>query len=292
VEPIEVLVLRDDVVEARHRVHAVAVVGGEVVEAAGDPELVSYLRSSAKPIQALPLVRARPELDDEEIAIACASHLARPEQIAAVRRLLANAPADEAELECGPDPTPIEHNCSGNHAGMLALCRERGWVSAGYRLEGHPCQEAMRAEVAAAAEVELGSMASAVDGCGVVTFALPLWRAAHAFARLHGLEGGARVVRAMQTYPEMLRGPVAADAILIRAVPGWVGKGGAEGLFCASSDKGLGVALKVEDGQFRAIRPALAAFLERLGVVTGELGTVTVETSLGEIVGRVMAPQT
>ncbi len=145
---------RGDVVEARHCVHAVAVRDGRIVESAGDPHLVTYLRSSAKPVQVLPLVRVRPDLDDEEIAIACASHLARPEQLAAVRRLLADAPADESELEIGPAPTPFEHNCSGKHAGMLALCRARGWASAGYRLAGHPCQQEMTAEVAAAAEVD------------------------------------------------------------------------------------------------------------------------------------------
>jgi len=92
-----------------------------------------------------------------------------------------------------------------------------------------------------------------------------------------------------QAHPELLRGPVAADAVLIRAIAGWVAKGGAEGLFCACSPDGLGVALKVEDGAFRAIRPALAAFLRTLGVETGELGIVTVDNSRGEVVGEVMA---
>ena len=151
---LEVVVTRGDVIEARHRAHAVATQDGATVLEAGDASLVTFFRSSAKPIQALPLVRARPDLGDEEIAIACASHLARPEQLAAVRRLLAAAPADESELETGPEPTPLEHNCSGKHAGFLALCRARGWPSAGYRLPEHPCQREMLAEVAAAAEVE------------------------------------------------------------------------------------------------------------------------------------------
>lgn len=288
-DPISVVVTRGGVVEATHRVHAVAVRDGAVVAAAGDAHMLTFLRSSAKPFQALPLVRARPDLDDGEIAIACASHLARPEQLEAVRRLLAAAPAAEDELETGPEPSPIEHNCSGKHAGFLALCRVRGWDSAGYRLPGHPLQQAMLAEVAAAAEVEGGSLPTATDGCGVVTFALPLDRCAHMFARLPALDGGQRVVGAMRGHPELLRGPVAADAALIGAIDGWVAKGGAEGLFCACSPDGLGVALKVEDGAFRAVRPALAAFLRTLGVETGELGIVTVDNSHGEVVGEVMA---
>jgi L-asparaginase II len=276
---------RGGVVEARHHVHAAAVVGGELVLAAGDTALVTYLRSSAKPIQALPLVRARPELDDELVAIACASHLARPEQVAAVERLLALAPAAVDELECGPEPTPLEHNCSGKHAGFLALCRARGWPSRGYRLAGHPCQQAMLAEVAAAAGLEPDAVPTAIDGCGVLTFALELRRAAAMFGRLPSLEGGTRVAAAMRARPEMLRGPVAADALLIRALPGWVAKGGAEGLFCACSPEGLGLALKVEDGAFRAVLPALAEVLRRLGHDTGELPETPVETSRGERVG-------
>ena len=145
-EPIVVEVTRGSVVEARHVVHAVALRDGRTELSAGDPGLVTFLRSSAKPIQALPAVRARPDLDGEEIALMCASHLAAPEQLAVVRRLLADAPAREDELECGVDETRIEHNCSGKHAGLLALCRAEGWPSAGYRLEGHPCQDAMLAK--------------------------------------------------------------------------------------------------------------------------------------------------
>ena len=284
-DPISVLISRGDVVEARHRVHAVVVQGAELVFAAGDPELQTFLRSSAKPVQALPLVRARPDLDDELVAIACASHLARPEQVAAVRRLLAEAPAAEEELECGPEPTRLAHNCSGKHAGFLALCRARGWGSEGYRLAGHPCQQAMLAEVATAAGIDPAAVPIGVDGCGVVTFALTLRRAASMFGRLPSLDGGATIVRAMRAHPEMLRGPVAADALLIRALDGWVAKGGAEGLFCACSVDGIGVALKVEDGAFRAILPALIDVLRRLGLDPSELGETPLESSRGERVG-------
>jgi L-asparaginase II len=284
-EPCLVEATRGDVVEARHRVHAVAVVDGRIVERAGDPGLVAYLRSAAKPLQALPLVRARPDLGDDEVAIACASHLARADQLAAVRRLLAAAPAAEEELETGPEPTPLEHNCSGKHAGFLALCRARGWESRGYRLPGHPCQQEMLREVAAAAEVDPAAIATAADGCGVVTFALPLERMAHAFARLPRLEGGPRVIAAMRAHPDLIRGPLAADGLLMRLLPGWAAKGGAEGVLCACSPDGLGLALKVEDGAMRAIRPALAEVLRRLGHDPGELAVAPVENSRGERVG-------
>jgi L-asparaginase II len=289
VQPIVVEVTRGDVVEARHLAHAVAVSGGEVVGRAGDPRLVTYFRSSAKPIQALPVVRARPDLDDAEIAIACASHLARPEQLEPVRSLLAKAAATEDDLECGPEPTKLEHNCSGKHAGLILLCRTRGWPVEGYRLPEHPCQRALLAEVAAAAEVEPESMPTAADGCGIVTFALPLERMAHAFSRLAGLDGGARVISAMQAYPDLIRGPLGADSVLMRTVPGRVAKGGAEGLLCAAGPDGLGVALKVEDGATRAVRTALAAFLATLGIDAPGLGDVPVRNSRGEVVGELRA---
>lgn len=284
VRAIVVEVTRGDVVEARHVVHAVVVRAG-VELAAGDPGLVAFLRSSAKPFQALPVVRARPDLDDEQVALLCASHLATPAQLAVVRRILADAPATEDDLRCGPDPTPIEHTCSGKHAGFLALCRAEGWAVEDYRLAAHPCQQAMLREIAGAAQVAPGSLASGVDGCGIPTFALTLERAARAFARLSSLDGGDRVVRAMRTCPELLRGPVAADALLIRELDGWVAKGGAEGLFCVASPDGLGLALKVVDGAFRAVLPALAHVLEMIGVDPGGLGHVDVRNSLDEPVG-------
>ncbi len=286
-EAILVEVTRGDVVEAVHRVHAVALRDGRIVEQAGDPERVTYFRSSAKPLQALPLVRARPDLDDAQIAIACASHHAGPEQLAAVRALLAAAPAVEDDLETGPDPTPVEHNCSGKHAGFLAVCRARGFETHGYRLPDHPLQREIRAEIAAAAGVEAAQLATGVDGCGVPTFALPLHRCARAFGTLPSLEGGHRIVAAMQAHPELLGGPIAADTQLIRTRPGWVGKGGAEGLFCACDDAGLALALKVEDGSFRAILPALSLFLELLGLAPLDPAVVTVENSRGEPVGVV-----
>ncbi|HKY13087.1 MAG TPA: asparaginase [Gaiellaceae bacterium] len=291
-EPITVAVRRGETVESRHRVHAVAVQDGTVIAEAGEGSLVTFMRSAAKPIQALPLTRALPELSEEELAIACASHLARPEQLAAVRSLLARAPAGEDELECGAvgdPPAPVNHNCSGKHAGMLALCRAHGWDSRGYRLPDHPCQRAMLAEVARASDLAEDELETGIDGCGVVTFALPLERMALAFARLERLDGGDRVAAAMRAHPALIRGPDSVDTNVMRAHEGWVAKGGAEGLMCAAGPRGLGVALKIEDGNGRAIGPAVAAFLARLGYPVEKLERASVENGLGEVVGEIRA---
>lgn len=291
--PLEVVVRRGTVVEAVHRVHAVALRDGEIVAQAGDPGLVSFLRSSSKPIQALPLARARDDLDDREIAIACASHRAEPEQLDAVRRLLTDAPAKERELECGLQegrpPDPLHHNCSGKHAGMLALCRARGWRSEGYRYAAHRVQRAMGAAHGEAAGVHEDSMPTAVDGCGVVTFALSLERTALSFARLGALPGGERVANAMRAHPAMIGGDGQADTELMRALPGWIAKGGAEGLMCAAGD-GLGVAVKVEDGTHRPMRPALHVVFGLLGLELPEdFARVPVLNAHGEVVGEIVS---
>ena len=284
VDAIRVAVSRGDVIEAVHVVHAAAVRDGALVEAAGDPGLVTLFRSSAKPLQALPLARARDDLDDRDLAIASASHVATPDQLDAVRALLAKAPATVDDLECGGG---LEHNCSGKHAGMLALCRARGWPIEDYRLLAHPAQQGCLAEVAAAAEVDPAGIPVAVDGCGVPTFALTLERMANAFARLESLEAGARVAAAMRGQLDLVRGPIAADTRLMRALPGWTAKGGAEGLVCASGPGGLGVALKCVDGAYRPLVQALDSFLAALGVEVPGTSPEPVLNSRGEIVGQV-----
>jgi L-asparaginase II len=286
-EPIVVEVFRNSVVEARHRVHAVAVRGGEIVASAGDPQLVCFMRSSSKPFQALPLVRARDDLAEDEIAIACASHHDTADQVEAARKLLAHAEATEDDLELGLQegrpPQKIHHNCSGKHAGMLALCRAHGWPTEGYRLPDHPVQQACRAAHVEAAEVE--PLAAGTDHCGVVTFALPLERMAHAYARLDSLPGGDRIAAAMRARPDLVGGPDGVDFLLMRDAPGWLAKVGAEGLLCAVGPDGLGVAIKSEDGASRPHAPALAAFLGRLGVPVETLAEVPVTSSRGEAVG-------
>ena len=290
-DPLSVIVRRGGVVEARHRVHAVAVQAGAVIADAGDPGLTCLMRSSSKPLQAIPLARARADVDDRDLAIASASHLADPAQLDAVRGLLAKAPAYEDELECGADGSPprkLHHNCSGKHAGMLALCRAHGWRSDGYRLEGHRVQRAMQAVHAEAAEVAEDELDTAVDGCGVVTFGLPLQRMAYAFSRLEELERGGRVAAAMRAHPDLIRGPRATDTRVMKALPGWIAKGGAEGLLCAAGE-GVGVALKCEDGAGRALGPAAHAFFAFLERDLGDLAVLPLENSRGERVGEILS---
>jgi L-asparaginase II len=291
VEPIVVEVVRNGVVEARHRVHAVAVRDGAVVAEMGDATLAYFMRSSSKPLQALPLVRARDDLTTQDIAIACASHRATPEQIRAVEALLARAPAAEDDLECGLQegrpPRKLFHNCSGKHAGMLALCRANDWPTTGYRLPDHPVQQAARAAHAEAADVAPDEMPTATDGCGVVTFALPLERMAHAYARLPALPQGRDVADAMRANPQLVGGPDGVDERLMRESDTWFAKGGAEGLLCAgTTTTNIGIALKAEDGASRPLGPALAHLLAALGSPLPDLAVAPVTNSRGEVVGE------
>jgi L-asparaginase len=288
VDAIAVRVRRAGLVEALHRVHAVAVEDGRIVESAGDPGLVTFYRSSSKPLQALALARERDDITEVELAIACASHRAEPPQLEAARSLLERAPATEADLELGPQegrgPSLLSHNCSGKHAGFLAVCRARGWPIEGYRLAEHPLQQLLLSEIAGAAGLGEHEVAVGVDGCGVPTFGMSLERMAQTFSHLARLEGGGRIVSAMTAHPELIgyeRG--ATDTDLMRLRPGWVAKGGAEGLICVATSEGTGVALKVEDGSMRALRPALASFL---GLDDG-FGEVPLLNTRGERVGEI-----
>jgi L-asparaginase len=288
VDPIAVTVRRGGLAEAVHRVHAVVVEDGRIAQSAGDAGLVTFYRSSSKPLQALPLARERADVGEVELAIACASHRAEPPQLEAARSLLGRAPATEVDLELGPQegrgPSLLSHNCSGKHAGFLAVCRARGWPLEGYRLAEHPLQQLLLREIAAAAELDEDEVAVAVDGCGVPTFGMSLERMAHTFSRLAQLEGGGRIVAAMTAHPELIgyeRG--ATDTDLMRLRPGWVAKGGAEGLICAATSEGAGIALKVEDGSMRALRPALAAFLG----LDESFAAAPILNSRGERVGEI-----
>ena len=267
-DAIRVTVRRGGVVEAVHRVHVRSTAG----DAYGD-DVHCFLRSSLKPIQAVPLLEGYDDLDDDELAIACASHQAEPAQLDAVRKLLARAGVSADELENGTqDGRPdgkLGHNCSGKHAGMLAACRAHGWPLHPYRDPGHPLQRRV-------AELVGGSEATAIDGCGVPTFALTLSRMCEVFLRTPP-----RARAAMSARPELVGGAGADDTDLMRARPGWFAKRGAEGLFCVSDGEDAW-ALKVEDGSSRALRPALGqlfgieAFLE-----------VPVSNSRGEVVGSI-----
>ena len=271
--------------ESRHDVHVAAVRDGELVGSAGDPELVTFLRSSAKPFQALPLALEEPDLPDDELAIACASHDGTPEHLAAVEALLARAGCGEDDLECGPERgARVNHNCSGKHAGMLLRVKRHGWPLPGYRDPGHPLQVELRGIVADALGVP--DPPSAVDGCGVPTYAAPLSSMALAFSRLGrgDLPGSERITEVMRAHPVLIGGETAADTRLMLAADGLVAKRGAEGLLCAVLPDGTGVAAKVADGANRAAGPGLAAFL---GIQ--ELERDAVINSRCEEVGRIAA---
>jgi L-asparaginase II len=300
--------LRGGVVEAWHDVHvAVVDARGRVVAAAGDPELVTFWRSAAKPFQALPLVEdgvvERFGMTSEQLAIVCASHSSEPGQVALVRDLLTRIGCSERDLLCGPHPplaeavardyatrglrlTPVYSNCSGKHAGMLALARHHGWPTEFYTRPEHPVQQRCLAAVSRWTDVPAEEIRTGVDGCGVVCFGLPLRHMALAYARLAIADCGLRIadsteawpirnpqsaiVHSMLRHPELIAGAGRPCTELMRAHPGRViAKVGAEGVYCAALPQdagGLGVALKVADGHGLAAALALAAVLEELGL--------------------------
>jgi L-asparaginase len=285
VDAISVAVTRGDIVESRHLAHAVVVRDGKVGESWGDPDLVAFVRSAAKPLQALPLVPY--DLPSAELAIACASHEARPEQLVAVRALLERAGASKDQLECGAEHgSKLRHNCSGKHAGFLFLCRVRGWETEGYRLPTHPLQQEILGLVAERIGRPEETISTAIDGCGVPTFALTLTEMARLFADLaQGEPEAARsLVEAMTAHPELVGGPQAVDTLVMRALPGAVAKRGAEGVVCVGLPDGAGMALKVEDGAYRA---AYAAAGTVLGLP--ELAERPLRSSRGEVVGSISA---
>ena len=207
--------LRGGAVEAWHDVHVAVVDGaGKLVAHVGDPDLVTYWRSAAKPFQALPLaadgVLERFAFTTEELALCCASHSSEPQHVAIVRDLLRKIGCGERDLLCGPHPplsetvardyasrgvrlTAIYSNCSGKHAGMLALARHHGWPTDFYTRVEHPVQRRCLEEVSRWTDVAVPDIKTAVDGCGVVCYGLPLRQMALAYARLAIADFGSRV---------------------------------------------------------------------------------------------------
>ena len=292
-------VRRGDTVESRHHVHIAVVDGnGRLRAHAGDAGLVAFARSAIKPIQAVPLIEDgvadRFGFTEAEVALCCASHSGEPRHVSGVDAMLRKIGAMEEALACGPheplgrqaaldllrqrvEPTRVHNNCSGKHTGMLGLARAHGWSLTGYHEAGHPVQERMQQELARWAEVSADDMETAVDGCGVVTFALPILRFARAFARLaaaarRGDDAPARIVQAMTRNPEYVAGTERLCTELMRVARGRIfAKVGAEGVYCAGVPGAeLGIALKVEDGAVRAAEPALIATLHALAVISDD----------------------
>jgi L-asparaginase II len=274
---------------------------GRVLAFAGDPGKVAYMRSAAKPIQVLPVIETgaadRFGFTDRELAVMCGSHSGQDEHLQAVAAILSKVGINEGFLGCGTHqplsryqseklirdgkpPTPLHNNCSGKHAGMLALAVHLGFPIDGYWRETHPVQQLMRRVVGEMTGRPEGDISVGIDGCGVSVFGVPLAAMAAAYARLvspdyfAGARRGAveRVVRAMVANPVMVGGAGRFCTALISATKGRiVGKEGADGVYCLGvRGMGIGFALKIEDGNRRAIGPVVVEALKQMGLVSEE----------------------
>lgn len=279
--------------ESQHRVHAAVVDARDCLAGgAGDPRRFTHWRSCAKPFQVMPLLQSGGFDDlhwgDDELALACASHGGEPEHVAIAERMLSSLGLEEGDLACGPHeplsnrgakllreagerPTRLHNNCSGKHAAMLASAHTAGWPMYGYERLSHEVQRCCLSSVAHWTGMEPDEIGIAVDGCGVVEFAMPLEQMARAYSRLaRAASDGAgmptRVLGAMRTRPFLVGGSDRFDSILIEETDGRViAKVGAEGVHSvAILDQGIGAAVKVEDGAQRAQFPALVRLLQLL----------------------------
>jgi len=324
----DVEVWRGSIPESRHRVQAAVVdVSGALVAGSETPDLVTSFRSSAKPFQLLPFVESghadRWEFGDEQLAVMAASHTGSAHHVALVRGILARIGMGETALVCGyHDPldpeslarvqcdaaahSPLYNNCSGKHAGMLAHALAAGWPTEGYELEAHPLQQRILGVVAEMCDVAPKDVLLGVDGCSVCVFGVPLRSMALAYARFAaaGPDGDAReraldrIRRAMMRYPRTTGGARRFSTQLMEVTGGTVvAKGGAEGLECIGvPSRGLGIAIKCEDGRTRAVAPAAIALLDHLGLLTPEQrrgleswGRPVVRNAAGLAIGEIRA---
>jgi L-asparaginase II len=290
-------VTRGGAVESVH-MGSVAVVDrhGTLLYAAGDPASPTFTRSALKPLQALPFVAGggveRFGYSVPQVALLCASHSGESRHVEAVADMLARAGNSVEELQCGahapghfdargqtpppPPYSPLAHNCSGKHSGMLAWCTQCGAPKADYLAFDHPLQQAIRQAVARYAQVPTEDLVAGVDGCSAPNYAMPLSRLALAFAKLAASEVDADYGRApkvladaMTAHPEMVSGERRNDLALMRAGRGdWVTKIGAEGVQAIGvRSRGWGIAVKVADGNSRGLHPATVAVLDQLGLL-------------------------
>ncbi len=307
-------VTRGGIVESLHHGSvAVADSQGGLLADWGDPETVTFLRSSAKPFQALPLLESgaaeRFGLTDREIALACASHSGTDEHLQVLAELLTKVGAREGDLGCGThmpfdaetalrlreagvDPAPRHHNCSGKHAGMLALSEFLEEPLEDYLEPDHPVQELILETFSAMCGLRPEEVSVGVDGCSAPNFAVPLRAAAAAYARLadpsrlpeRRADACRRIAAAMTNHPVLVAGPGRFDTRLMQAVGGrWVSKGGAEGYQAFALPAGTwgdgqgtsacGVAIKIADGNLgrRAGHPVALEVLRQLGAIGPEI---------------------
>lgn len=290
-------VRRGLLVESRHRGHIAAVDGdGKLVASLGEPETVTYLRSSAKPHQAVPLVASgaadRFRFDAAELAVACGSHSGEDIHVETVAGMLKKIGLDESFLKCGVhEPFDrataerlrergevagiLRNNCSGKHTGMLALALHLGASPETYDHPDSPVQQAILRAVSQFSGIPVATVAVGVDGCGVPVFGMPVRSMALMYVRLVSppvefddatRRACERLVAAMTTRPELVGGTVERfDTEVMRALSGRaVSKIGAEGVYtacvrsCAEWPRGLGLAFKIEDGEDRRARSTIA----------------------------------
>ncbi len=293
---------RDGLTDRRHRGHvAVVDVRGNILASAGDLHHRTYMRSSAKPLQAMAIIESGAaevfDLSDREIAVACASHSAQPEHVDAVHSILHKIGVGEEELRCGchppvheasrvelyrrgDDPSSVHSNCSGKHAGMLAVCAHRGWQADDYRSPSHPLQQMLHAHIGAMSGLDESEISVGVDGCGLPVHGMTVVRMAYMFARLgcpYDLSDGksaaaGRVVRAMQAHPLMVAGE-GRICTALNGLPGsrFAAKGGALGVYCVCAvEEGFAVTVKVEDGNGEAAGSAALEVLSQMGMLTAQ----------------------
>lgn len=285
-------IVRSGFVEGHHYGSAVTLsAAGEIELAVGDPQAPILPRSANKPLQALAMLGLGLDVDGPELAIACASHSGEQIHLAAVRELLGEAglmeqalgnikdyPFDPAVrdewVRAGLEPSRIAQNCSGKHAAMLATCAARDWQLSGYFELDHPLQLG----ILRGFEGFTGEQAVVtIDGCGAPLFSVSLLGLAQAYRRLALATDGdeARVASAMRAHPELVSGTNRDEFKLLSALPGAIGKFGAEAVYVVALPDGRTAALKIDDGADRARPVVMAALLRSLGVdseVVNELG--------------------
>jgi L-asparaginase II len=298
-------IVRSGFVEGHHYGSVVCLAAdGSVEWSIGDVESQILPRSCNKPIQALGMLRSGLDLDGELLALACASHSGEPFHVEGVRRILAGAGLDESALQTPPDyplddearvdyiraggePSSITMNCSGKHSAMLATCVVNGWDTATYLDPEHPLQLAIKTTFSDLTEEPVDVVAT--DGCGAPLLSTSLVGLATAFRTLSLAESGPehRIAEAIRAYPEWTSGTRRDEAQLLHAVPGAIGKAGAESCYVVALADGRAVALKTDDGAAR-VRPVLmAAALERMQVPDepGVDGEAVRRTGLLELTG-------
>jgi L-asparaginase len=289
---LEVQLLREGIIESVHVAHAVVCDSrGRMLSVAGNAETATFIRSSLKPFQALAVAASgtleRFGLDDRDLAIMCASHQGRMEQVPQAFHILWKAELEPTHLKCPIPPgrqSPLEHNCSGKHAGMLAVCQQRNWPLESYLHRNHPMQLLILNTVSELLGMPADEFIGAHDDCGAPTYLMPLNQMASLFAKLTSGDNleMERIVRAMTHHPDMVAGPEAFDTELMRLTAGeLVSKSGAEGIQCVGRvGQGMGLAIKVRDGAKRAKHAVAVHLLKQLGWLTPDVSEELAEKYL------------